>query len=80
MSSQQSGDQVLDDLAVHVGQAEVSAGVAVGELFVVEAEEVEDRGVQVVDVHLVLDGLEPEVVGGAVDVTPFDAAAGHPHA
>ena len=62
-----------------VGQAEVAAGVAVGEGLVVEAEEVEDRGVEVVDVDLVLDGLEAELVGGAVDVAALDAAAGQPH-
>ena len=49
-----------------VGQAEVAAGVAVGELLVVEAEQVQDRRVQVVDVDLVLDRLEAELVGRAV--------------
>ncbi len=38
-------------MAVDVGQAEVAAGVAVGELLVVEAQQVQHRGVQVVDVH-----------------------------
>ena len=63
-----SGNQFFDHVAVHVGQAEVAAGVAVGELLVVEAEQVQDRGVQVVDVDAVFDGLEAELVGGAVDV------------
>ena len=53
---------------MHVGQAEVAAGVAVGEPGVVEAEQVQDRGVQVVDVDRLLDGLVAEFVGGAVDV------------
>ena len=66
-----SGQDLADDAAVDVGQAEVAAGVAVGELLVVEAEQVQDRGVQVVDVDLVLDGLEAELVGRAVDVPPF---------
>ena len=74
-----SGDQFVDDVAVHVGQAEVAAGVAVGELLVVEAQQVQDRGVQVVDVDRVLDGLEAELVGRAVDVAALDAAAGQPH-
>src|SRR3954454_6411820 len=30
------------------------------------------------DADLVLDGLEAELVGGAVDVAALDAAAGHP--
>ena len=37
------------------------------------------RRVQVVDVDLVLDGLEAELVGRAVDVAALDAAAGQPH-
>ena len=68
MSFRVSGDDVFDDRPVHVGQAEVAAGVAIGELFVVEAQEVEQGGVQVVNVDLVFDGLEAQVVGGAVDV------------
>ena len=39
---------------MHVGQPEVAALEAVGQPLVVEAEQVQDRGVQVVDVDLVL--------------------------
>ncbi len=39
---------------MNVRQAEVAAGVAARELFVVEAHEVQDRRVQVVDVDLFL--------------------------
>ena len=53
---------------MHIGQAEIAAGVAVGELLVIEAQQVQDRGVQVVDVDRVFDGLEAEFVGRAVDV------------
>lgn len=34
---------------MHVGQAKVSSGVAVSELLMIHAEQVEDRGVQIVD-------------------------------
>ena len=61
-----------------VGEAVIPAGVAVGELLVVEAHEVEDRGIHVVDVDAVLDGREPELVGGAVAKTFLHPAAGHP--
>ena len=46
-----------------VGEAEVAALEAVGQLRVVEAEQVQDRRLQVVDVDLVLDGGEAELVG-----------------
>ena len=46
---------------MHVGQAEVAAGVAVGEAFVVEAHLVQQRRVKVVNVDSVLDGSIAEV-------------------
>src|SRR3712207_8556781 len=52
---------------------------SVGEPLVVEAHEMEDRGVEVVDVHPAVDGAEAQLVGGAVDVPALDAAAGQPH-
>ena len=71
MVRSRSRHDLLDHLAVEVGQAVVAAGVAEGELLVVEAQQMQDRRVDVVDVHLVLDGLEAQFVGRAVDVAPF---------
>lgn len=62
-------------MAVDVGESEVASSVAVGEFFVVEAEEVEDGCLEVVYVYAVFDGLESEFVGAAVDGSAFDAAA-----
>ena len=45
-------------LAVDIGQAEVAALEAKRELFVVEAEEVKDGGVQIVDVDAVGNRIE----------------------
>ncbi len=56
---------------MHVGQAEVAAGVAVGEAFVVEAHLVQQCGVEVVDVDSVLDGSRAEVIGAAVGQAPL---------
>ena len=44
----------------------------------VEAEEVEERGVDVGDVVRGDGGVEAEFVGGSVDGAAADAAAGHP--
>ena len=59
-----------DDPSVHVGQAEVSPCVAVRELLVIEAQQMEDRGVEVVNVHLVGRRGEAELVGGSVNMPP----------
>ena len=53
--------------------------ILVREAFVVVAEEVEDRGVEVVDRKRVLDDVVTEFVGLAVDLAALGAAAGHPH-
>ena len=44
----------------------------------VEAEEVQQRGVEIVDVDGVAGDVPAEVVGGAVNVSGVDAAARHP--
>src|SRR5262249_6461354 len=49
-----SGQDRGQDVAGHVGQAEVAAGVAVGQARVVDANQVQDGGVVVVDVRRVL--------------------------
>ena len=71
-------DEVFDDVAVNVGQAEVSTGITVREFFVVEAEQFEHRRVQIVDVDFVFDRLETELVGRSVNVAALHAATGHP--
>ena len=58
-----SSNYVVDDVAVDVGQAEVSAGVAVGESFMVQAHEVQDCGVEIMNVDSVFDGSQSELIG-----------------
>ena len=53
---------------MHVGQAVVAALEAEGQPRVVEAEQVQQRGVQVVDVDRVGGDVEAELVGLAVRV------------
>ena len=57
------GQDCVDDLSTYVGEAVVAAGVAVGEAFVVKAQQVQQRGVEVGHGHLVLLHVVPEVVG-----------------
>ena len=68
----------LHHIAMHVGQPHVAAAEAEGQALVVDAEQVQHRGVQVVNLDLVLDGFVAVIVGGAVDRAAFDAAAGQP--
>src|SRR5712672_3276313 len=45
----------------------------------IEPELVKDRGMNVGDIVAVFYGMEANLVGGAVDDSGLDAAAGHPH-
>jgi hypothetical protein len=61
-----SCNQRRDDVSGDVGQAVIAALEAVGEFELVEAEEVEEGGVEVVDGDGVLGDGPADVVGGAV--------------
>src|SRR5262245_15766910 len=73
-----SGQDVADDVAMDVGQAEVAALELVGQPLVLNAEQVQHGCVQVVNVHDVVLGVVPELVGRAVADAALDAAAGQP--
>ena len=66
------------NFAVDVGQAEVATAVAVGQLRVIHTEQMQDRRVQVMDVHPFFDGVNTEFVCRAVDVACFNASACQP--
>ena len=61
----------MDHVAADVGQAEVAALELVGQPLVVDAEQVQHRGVQVVDVDDVLDGVVAELVGAPWVMPPL---------
>src|SRR5262245_21431788 len=63
-----------------IRQALVAAVVAVDQAFVVEAELVQDRGVEIRNFDNVFDRTVANVVRGAVDVAGLEAAAGQDQA
>ena len=68
----------MDHVAVHVGQPAFDAVVVVAQPLVIEAQQVQDRGVEVVDRADVLDRLVAELVGRAVAEAALHARAGQP--
>ena len=64
---------------MNVREAEVAARVAIRELLMVEAQEMEDRGMEVVHVNSVDCRGESELVGGAVHMAAANTTAGQPH-
>src|SRR5262249_54722194 len=68
----------LDDLAGDVGEAVIPALVLVGQPLVVDAEQVEDRGMEVVDVDAVGRDAVAEGVRRAEGDARLDPTAGRP--
>jgi len=62
-----------------VSKAEITPLESVGELIVIDAEEVQESGVQVVHVDLVFSGIETEIIRSAVDCAWLNAATRHPN-
>src|SRR3954462_1880907 len=73
-----SRDNVVNHFSPHIRQPHVAAGEAEGKPRVIEAEQIEHRGVQVVNLELVFNHLVAELVGLAIDGAALDASAGHP--
>src|SRR5262249_50225411 len=70
--------QLADHVAVDIGQPIIAALEAIDEPGVIEAEQMQDRRLQIVDVDLVLDHFEAKLIGLAVAVAAARAAAGQP--
>ena len=71
-------ENVLHDIPSDVGETEVATVEAIRQLFVVEPHQVQQRGVQIVDVDLLLDRLVAERISGSVMESALHSAAGHP--
>src|SRR5262245_53066377 len=73
-----SGQDSADHISVDVGQTIVAAGMAEREPFVIQAEQMEDRGVEVMHVDPVFGNGNAILVRRPVDDPAFHSAAGQP--
>lgn len=78
-SATTSSKELSHHPAVDVSQPVVAAGVTVCQTLVVQAKEIEHRGVQIVEMDLPRDGSEAKLVGLAVGAPCLHTAAGQPH-
>src|SRR5438132_5191530 len=69
----------MNNVAEDVRQAVIAAAVAIGQLGVVDAHQMQNGRVQVVDMHAIFDSVPAVVVGVAVGHAALDAATGQPY-
>src|SRR6266851_3787589 len=74
-----SSEHFLHEAPAKPGQPLVKSLIEVGQLLVIQAEQVQDRGVKIGDVAWVVDSPEAELVGRADGLAALDAGAGQPH-
>ena len=72
------GKNFLDDVTSHVCQPKVTSRILERQPLMVQAQQVQDRGMQIVHVDFVGDGFESQFVGGPVCDAAFEAASGQP--
>src|SRR5204862_8215008 len=73
-----SGENLFHDLAVHVGEPEVAALILERQLRMLDAQQVKDRRLEIMDVDRVLLDVVAEFVGLAEGEAGLHAAARHP--
>ena len=61
-----------------VGEAEIAPSMTISESFMVEAEEMKDRGMEVVNVNGIIGGFVAKFVARAMNGSRPHSAAGHP--
>src|ERR1044071_7360836 len=74
--SLRSSQNVLHDLAIDIGQAEVPPLESIGQFFMIEAKQVKDCSLQIVDMDFVTRDRESQFVGFSVADTMLDPTSG----
>ena len=76
--ARRSGQDCLHDSSRDIGESKVTTVVAVGQLLVVEPQQVEKRGVEIVDADPVHDCLMADLIGSAIVRPCVDTRSSQP--
>ncbi|EDL59862.1 hypothetical protein PM8797T_15923 [Gimesia maris DSM 8797] len=68
-----------NDIAVHVGQAEIAACVTISQPLVIHAHQMQQRGMQIVNMNLIAGRIVTVLIGCPMDVSFFDPRTSQPH-
>ena len=69
---------VLHDVTVHISEAEVAPLILEGQLFVIDAKLVQERGVEVMHMNPSVNDVVAILIGPAVSMSALDATTRHP--
>jgi hypothetical protein len=63
---------------MHIRQSKIPAGIVICQPLMIETHLMQNRGVQIMKLNLVLGNRHPEFVGRTINRTPLEAATSHP--
>src|SRR5438067_9501613 len=75
----QLSNQIAHNSPMDVREAKIAAGVMERESLMIEAEQMQNRGLQIVNVNRLLDDVKPQLVSLTIGDAGFHSAAGQPH-
>ena len=67
------------DFTMNVGQAIVASLKAIRQPLMVDSQQMQQRGLQIMNVDTVFDGVVTQIIGLADRHAPLHASAGYPH-
>ena len=73
-----SSQDPLHHFSCHIGQAIIPTIVVMGQSFMIEPQEVEDRGVEVMNMDAVAADADAQVIGSPVDGSLLHPGPSHP--
>ena len=71
-----SGENVTDNFAADIRQSEIATGIAVSEFLMIKAQEVQHRGMEIMDVNRVFNGSKSELIGRTINMAALNATSG----
>ena len=63
------GDDPVGNIAADVRQSEITTGVTIGQFFVVQTHQMQDRCMKIMHVNSVFNNINTMIVGRAIDDT-----------
>lgn len=78
MTQPQLRRYLVHDSFMHIGQTQFAAAESEGQMFVIDDEQVQDRGLNIVDVHFVLNGTHTHLIYGSERRATANAASCYP--
>ena len=72
------GENFSHHMTMHIGQTKIPAVITIGQLLMIQPHLMQQRGMQIMHVHLILHGIVAKLIGSAMNMTRLESAAGEP--